>query len=135
MIEISEQEPYFRWGNNYLINKYAEVFYVEDARQYTFLPLLQGVKGRERYLIDLYYKYSARFRRVGADILKLQEDARYDKEITLVDGIAINVGRGQVDEQIERCLYSFAMFSKEERAAIARIDLRHSNGFAIRWNS
>tara|TARA_R110002049_G_scaffold182041_2_gene349694 strand:+ start:114379 stop:115125 length:747 start_codon:yes stop_codon:yes gene_type:complete len=134
VIEIKEQQPYFRWGEKHLINKYAEVFYVENTQEYASLPLLQGVKGRERHLIDLYYKYSARFRRAGTDILKLKEDARYDKEITLVDGILINVGRDQIDRQIERCLYSFAMFTKAEREAIASIDLRHSNGFAIRWN-
>ena len=134
VIEISEQQPYFRWGKNHLINKYAEVFYVGDTQQYTSLPLLLGVEGRERQLIDLYYKYSARFKQVDTDILKLKEDARYDKEITLVNGITINVGREKIDKQIERCLYSFAMFTKAEREAIASIDLRHSNGFAIRWN-
>lgn len=133
-IEIVEQQPYFRWGKNHLINKYAEVFYVENTEQYSSLPLLQGVNGRERHLIDVYYKYSARFKEVGTDILRLEEDARYDKEITLVDGISINVGREKIDKQIERCLYSFAMFTKAEREAIASIDLRHSNGFAIRWN-
>ncbi len=134
VIEISEQQPYFRWGKNHLINKYAEIFHVEDTQQYASLPLLLGIKGRERHLIDLYYKYSARFKQVGADILKLKEDARYEKEITLVNGISINVGREKIDKQIERCLYSFAMFTKAERDAIASIDLRHSNGFAIRWN-
>jgi cell division protein FtsQ len=134
VIEISEQEPYFRWGENHLINKYAEVFYVADAQQYVSLPLLQSVQGREQHLIDLFYKYSARFKQVGSGILMLKEDARYDKEITLVNGISINVGREQTDKQIERCLNSFAMFTKAEREAIASIDLRHSNGFAIRWN-
>ncbi|MDW3096313.1 MAG: FtsQ-type POTRA domain-containing protein [Gammaproteobacteria bacterium] len=134
VIEISEQQPYFRWGENHLINKYAEIFFVQDIQQYAALPLLQGVRGREQHLIDLYYKYSARFKKVDSGIHKLKEDARYDKEIILVNGISINVGREQTDKQIERCLYSFAMFTKAEREAIASIDLRHSNGFAVRWN-
>ena len=134
VIQITEQEPYFRWGDDHLVNKYGEVFYAKKAQQYASLPLLIGIEGRERHLIDLYYKYSARFKQVGTDIMKLKEDARYEKEITLVDGISINVGREHVDKQIERCLYSFAMFTKAEREAIASIDLRHSNGFAIRWN-
>ena len=135
VIEISEQQPYFRWGEQHLINKHAETFYVGDTQQYLRLPLLEGVSGREKYLMDLYYKYNSRFQDVGAAILRFKEDARYDKEITLVNGITINVGREKVERQIERCLYSFAMFTKAERDAIASIDLRHSNGFAIRWNS
>ncbi len=134
VIEITEQQPYFRWGETHLVNKHAEIFFVQDSQQYAALPLLQGVRGREQYLIDLYYRYSERFKKVGSEILRLKEDARYDKEITLANGISINVGREQTNKQIERCLYSFAMFTKAERDAISGIDLRHSNGFAIRWN-
>lgn len=134
VIGIVEQQPYFRWGESHLINKYAEIFYVGDTKNFGKLPLLQGVSGREQHLINLYYKYNEKFNQVGAGILKIKEDARYDKEITLLDGISINIGREQADKQIERCLHSFAMFTKAEREAIASIDLRHSNGFAVRWN-
>lgn len=135
VIDIKEQTPFFRWGENHLLNRDAKAFYVKDAQQYTSLPLLVGVQGREKYLVDLFYKYSDRFERVGTSILEFKEDARYDKEITLANGIAINAGREQAEQQIERCLNSFAMFTKAERAAIASIDLRHSNGFAVRWGS
>lgn len=135
VINISEQQPYFRWGENHLINKYGETFYVSDVSQYSYMPLLQGVNGREQELIKLYYKYNKGFKQVDAEIVSLKEDARYDKEIHLANGITINVGRDQSDKQIQRCLNSFAMFSKAEREAIASIDLRHGNGFAVRWNS
>lgn len=135
VINIVEQQPYFRWGSEHLINKYAEKFYVADNQAYMHLPLLEGVRGREKEVIGLFYEYSNGFKTVGAEIVRLSEDARYDKEIHLASGISINVGRGQTDEQLQRCLHSFAMFTKAEREAIASIDLRHSNGFAVRWNS
>lgn len=134
VINIVEQQPYFRWGEEHLINKYAEKFYVANTNEYAYLPLLKGVAGREREIIDLYYKYSDGFKQAGAEIISLQEDARYDKEIRLANGIAINLGRDQTEKQIQRCLHSLAMFTKAEREAIASIDLRHSNGFAVRWN-
>ena len=68
-------------------------------------------------------------------ISAVEEDARYDKIITLSNGISINVGREKINDQLERCLRSFAEFSDDERATISNIDLRHSNGFAVRWNS
>jgi len=134
VINIAEQQPYFRWGSNHLINKYGDKFYAEDANKYTQIPLLEGVDGRERELIDLYYKYSDGFKQVNSQIVSLKEDARYDKEIRLINGITINLGRDQSDVQIRRCLHSFAMFTKAEREAIASIDMRHGNGFAVRWN-
>lgn len=135
VINIVEQQPYFRWGQQHLINKYAEKFYAVNADEYSHLPLLDGIQGREREVIDLYYRYKEDFKQVGAEIISLKEDARYDKEIRLADGITINLGREQTEKQIRRCLHSLAMFTKAEREAIASIDLRHSNGFAVRWNS
>ncbi len=135
VITITEQQPYFRWGDKHLINKYGETFFVDDVSDYSHMPLLKGVAGREKQLIDLYYKYSDGFKQMGGAIISFKEDARYDKEIQLANGIIISLGREHSDKQIQRCLDSFAMFSKAERNAIVSIDLRHSNGFAVRWNS
>lgn len=135
VINIVEQQPYFRWGESHLINKYGEKFFVGDVTEYKHMPLLVGVDGREQTLISLYYKFSDGFKQVGGAVISFKEDARYDKEIKLANGIIINLGRGHTDKQIQRCLSSFAMLSKSERDAIASIDLRHSNGFAVRWNS
>ena len=134
-IRITEQVPVFRWGDTQLLNRDGHAFSVKNANDFTHLPLLDGVTGREQYLMSLFDKYQDQFERMGASILKIEEDARYDKEITLANNISINVGREYAEKQIERCLYSFAMFSKAERAAISSIDLRHSNGFAVRWDS
>ena len=133
-INIYEQKPLFRWGKSDLVNDAAETFRVQDTREFSHLPYLKGVVGREQYLVNLYYRYEDNFSSAGVPIVRIEEDARYDKVITLANGISINVGRERAEQQIERCLYSFAMFSKAERAAISSIDFRHSNGFAVRWN-
>ena len=134
-IRIIEQVPVFRWGEQYLLNADGEKFHVDSTEDFNSLPLLKGVDGREQYLMSLYYKYQTQFENMNASMLEIDEDARYDKRIALANKISINVGREFAEEQIERCLYSFAMFSKAEREAILSIDLRHSNGFAVRWDS
>ena len=134
VIEIEEQTPHFRWGDKALLGAAGQVFTVNDLSAFKHLPRLQGVAGRQKYLFSLYHQYNARFHKAGAAIIELTEDARYNKVIRLANGIAVNVGRENAESQIERCLQSFAVFSKAERKAIASIDLRHSNGFAVRWN-
>ncbi len=135
VIEIEEQTPRFRWSNRMLLNKDAKPFFVNDIEAYSMLPNLDGQAGRERYLAELYYQYNVRFLQLSMSISAVEEDARYDKIITLSNGISINVGREKINDQLERCLRSFAEFSDDERATISNIDLRHSNGFAVRWNS
>ena len=134
-IMIEEQQPVFRWGENQLLNRYAIAFDENDTSRYTHLPRLYGSSGREEYLARLYAQYNQRFQEIGMEIVTLIEDARYDKIITLNNGIKINFGKDNVEDQLERCLQSFAMFKVEDRKKIASIDLRHSNGFAVRWNS
>ena len=134
IIQIEEQTPHFRWTGQSLLNMNAEPFLVSDFDAYNQLPKLSGLAGREQYLARLYQQYNKRFRAIGLSIAAVDEDARYDKVITLTNGISINVGREHTSQQIERCLRSFEKFNKEERAAIVSIDLRHSNGFAVRWS-
>ena len=134
VITIREQLPRFRWTGQSLLNEEAVPFLVNNFDAYQALPKLSGRAGRETYLVRLYDQYNERFKRLGSPIASIEEDARYDKVITLLNGISINVGREQTSKQIERCLQSFSEFTENERAAIAAIDLRHSNGFAVRWN-
>ena len=134
VIAVKEQSPRFRWTGQSLLNQEAVPFLVKNFKSYQQLPRLSGLAGREIYLARLYDQYNERFKRLGSPIASIEEDARYDKVITLVNGISINVGREQTSKQIERCLLSFSEFTETERAAIAGIDLRHSNGFAVRWN-
>jgi cell division protein FtsQ len=135
LIKIDEQKPTFRWAEQSLLNQDFVPFFVVNNAHFNHLPKLKGSIGREQYLSHLYNKYNKYFTRLGLAISSIEEDARYDKLIHLSNGIQINVGKEQVEQKIERCLLSFEELSFEEIAAIASIDLRHSNGFAVRWNT
>lgn len=135
LIKIDEQNPTFRWAEQSLLNQEFMPFFIANNEGFTHLPKLKGSIGREQYLSHLYKKYNKYFARLGLAISSIEEDARYDKLIHLNNGIRINIGKDQVEQKIERCLLSFEELSLEEIAAIANIDLRHSNGFAVRWNT
>jgi len=133
VIEIEEQMPMFRWNQDYLLNKYGQPFLVDDE-SFEDRPLLKGEYGREQVLAQLYEQYNHQFNALGIAIKSLEEDARYDKVMHLNNGVIINMGRDNVELQMQRCLKMFALLSDEERTAIATIDLRHSHGLAISWS-
>jgi cell division protein FtsQ len=134
VIEIEEQMPIFRWNQDYLLNKYAQPFSIHGNESFEDRPLLKGEYGREQVLAQLYKEYNHEFGALGITIKSLEEDARYDKVMHLSNGVIINMGRDNVELQMQRCLKMFALLSDEERAAIATIDLRHSHGLAISWS-
>lgn len=134
LIEIQEQTPVFRWNQDYLLNKHAQIFSVDSHESFKDRPLLRGEHGREKILAQLYEKYNSELGELGITIKSLEEDARYDKVMHLNNGVTINMGRENVELQMQRCLKMFALLSHEERSAIATIDLRHSHGLAISWS-
>jgi cell division protein FtsQ len=135
VIEIEEQTPVFRWNQDQLLNKYAQVFSAKHDEDFADKPLLRGEQGREQVLAQLYQKFNHQFHNLGITIDSLEEDARYDKVMHLNNGVTINMGRDNVDLQMQRCLKMFALLNQEERSAIATIDLRHSHGLAISWSA
>ncbi|MEM8845143.1 MAG: FtsQ-type POTRA domain-containing protein [Pseudomonadota bacterium] len=134
VIKIEEQQPVFRWGDEQLLNRYANTFDEKNLEQYKNLPKLYGIRGREEYLARLHLKYNKLFNKIGMRIVSLEEDARYDKVMILDNGIKINIGKENIDQQLERCLLTFPKLKTRDGAEIVTIDLRHSNGFAVRWN-
>ena len=135
IIEIEEQTPLFRWNQDKLLNKYADVFVDNTNESFASKPSLKGEAGRAHYLAELYQKYNRQFHVLDISIAELQEDARYDKVMILSNGVRIKMGRGDVDKQMTRCIKTFALLNEKERSAIATIDLRHSNGLAVSWNT
>lgn len=135
VIEIEEQTPIFRWNQKHLLNKYGQVFSARSSESFAHRPDIRGESGRALYLASLYQEYNHQFAELGIAINALHEDARYDKVMTLSNGVRINMGRGDVAQQMQHCLRTLALLSTQERSAIATIDLRHSNGLAISWNS
>lgn len=135
IIDIEEQTPVFRWNQQQLMNKYGQVFTAQSDESFAHRPHLIGQSGRALYLADLYNRYNQQFLDLGISIKSLQEDARYDKVMTLSNGVRINMGRGDAEMQMHHCIGTLALLSDEERAAIASIDLRHTNGLAVSWNS
>ena len=135
LIEIEEQTPIFRWNQQHLLNKYGQVFTAHSNESFEHRPDIRGESGRALYLASLYKEYNHQFTELDISISSLHEDARYDKVMTLSNGVRINMGRGDVAQQMQHCLRTLALLSAKERSAIATIDLRHSNGLAISWDA
>ena len=135
IIELEEQIPIFRWNEQQLLNKYGHVFSANSNESFDHRPELRGEPGRALYLANLYEQYSHQFAALDISITSLHEDARYDKVMILSNDVRLNMGRGDVAQQMQHCLRALALLSAKERSAIATIDLRHSNGLAVSWDT
>lgn len=135
VISIEEQQATFRWGEKELLNEYAQRFAVEDVASYQHLPELSGSDGREEYLARLFRLYQKRFATYQMSLRGIHEDRRHNKVLVFDSGLRVVVGSHDVEQRLNRYLQAIDNMTPENRGRIARVDLRHANGFAIHWHS
>lgn len=132
-ISVSEQVPAACWGDRGLLNIRGELF-VTDARHIpTELPRLSGPEGHSSEVAQMYLDVRERLIPIGLNLRSVKLDARGAWQLTLQDGIAIRLGRRNVDERTDLFLQVVANIVSSREADIDFIDMRYNNGFTIGW--
>jgi cell division protein FtsQ len=130
---VVEQVPVARWGASGLLNVRGELF-VNDARHLPpELPELNGPPGSEQRLTERYLAAQGRLEEAGMRLSSLRLDPRGAWAFTLDNGVAVRLGRRQVEERFDRFMAAAARIVATRADDIDYVDLRYSNGFAIGW--
>ena len=133
VIEVIEQEPAARWGDDGLLNTRGELF-VSGARHLPpELPRLDGPPGTEAAVAGRYLAVQERLLEQGLRLKALRLDPRGAWEMDLTNGVTVRLGRNQVDRRTDRFIRVAAQVIAGRAADIAYLDMRYSNGFSIGW--
>lgn len=130
---VIEQTPVARWGETGLLNTRGELF-VNDARHVPpELPELAGPPGTQGAVAQRYLAAQGRLIEAGMRLSAVRLDSRGAWEFDLDNGVALRLGRRQIDERFDRFMVAAARVVSQRPADISYIDLRYTNGFAIGW--
>ena len=134
-LEIKEEVPVARWGRNGLLNHEGDIFWPDQAGQYSQLPLLKGPSAQTGLLMSEYYDLNQMLRNAGLQLVELEMEARGAWTLILDNGIRVVVGREQVVDRLERFLkiYQSRLSTEAEAGRIEQIDIRYNNGIAVKW--
>lgn len=133
VVEVTEQVPAARWGEDGLLNARGEVFVVGVQHPPAELPVLSGPAGTESQVAQRFFSVQARLGERGLRVAAMRLDARGAWTLELVGGPEVRFGRRQVDERIQRFLDVAAGVVQPRTAEIHYVDMRYSNGFSIGW--
>jgi cell division protein FtsQ len=132
-VQVREQTAIARWNDTQLVNVRGVLFNSEPRFIPTELPQLRGPEGTDGEVIARYLATQGRMVEVGMRLVSLELDARGAWQFALDNGVAVRLGRRQIDERFER-FESVALQLLAARAAeIGYIDMRYTNGFAVGW--
>lgn len=128
---VREHEAVARWGENGLVTAQGVVFRPRDGRLPAGLPRLDGADDMAPEVVERFQHWHPRLAELGLIIDGISRDARGDWSLMLLGGTELYLGTEDIETRFERLL---AAYPQVEAIGIpTRIDLRYSNGFAVRW--
>ncbi|MCK5926264.1 MAG: cell division protein FtsQ/DivIB, partial [Methylococcales bacterium] len=132
-VKIYEEYPMARWGKTELLNEHGKLFKPDNVEQFSQLPLLVGPEGLEKKLM-LIMQHLQKILSLHALTLKAFEvDKRRAWTLKLDNGMVLKLGQKKPLEKFNRFLTSLPKLKKKRKSAIAKVDLRYANGYAVTW--
>ncbi|MGR9052848.1 MAG: cell division protein FtsQ/DivIB [Gammaproteobacteria bacterium] len=132
-IKVQEQKAYVRWGEHSLLNPQGEKFSPANAGEFGHLLLLNCPQGQEREVLEIMKGLNTALADRSLQLAEFSIDERRAWRIVLADGMQILLGRNEQLKHFRRFLTTLALFEPEHIEAMATVDLRYPNGFAVTW--
>lgn len=132
LIEIAEHRPVARWNDDRLFSDRGEVFSVSGSEGMQGLAKLRGPESRDDDVLERWQAMRRRLGSVGRDVTELSVDERGAWVVVLDNDVTLVLGREQVDQRLDRYISAQAALAELERP-VRRIDMRYTNGLAVRW--
>jgi cell division protein FtsQ len=129
-ITVVEHQAQARWGENGLISTNGRWF--DAASDDEELPVLYGPSGKEKDMSEMLVQLRQALAPSGLTPSALTLSERGSWQVTLDNGVKLELGRGDVQARTAR----FARHWRDTLAPlpyhIETVDLRYPNGFAVR---
>lgn len=133
MITITEKKPFALWNDTSLLSDAGDLFSPPVESYPTGLPQFVGPTGEQILMLENYAKMSSLLMPLHFKISRLELTPTLAWMITLDNGIKINVGHKDILTRLSHFVKVYPKIFEARVAALEYIDLRYSNGMAVRW--
>lgn len=132
-LHIHEQIPLARWQGGGIVNRHGDVVLVDATDRLMELPLFKGPQGTAKMLAERYQRMSAALAGIELAVTELVLNERRAWQVNLNNGVLVLLGRAALDAPLSRFVAVYKEVLKEKVEKIQSVDLRYTNGFAVRW--
>lgn len=132
-LTVYEQVPFAHWGEDRLVSSSGDIFNVPEGAAVSGLPRLDGPDDRVNDVLAFHSKCLRQFSGTGLAVAEIGLSARGGWQVTLTNGVVIEVGSEETDSRLRRFTDIWSRIAVGH-AVPAAIDLRYENGFSVRWN-
>lgn len=132
-ITVEEQVALARWGDSALVNEQGEIFTPLINSFPDGLPVFFGPDGDQVVITRSYKALRDILSNEDLTIVRLDMDERRAIRILLGNGVELMLGRMGRQKVLWRFVRAYRSLLAGKIDAIAKVDLRYSNGFAVHW--
>jgi cell division protein FtsQ len=128
-VALEEHVPLARWGGDALVDTHGDVFTAAyDGKLLTFV----GARESLREITIQYEFFRRNLASVGLTPVQIQVSSRRAWQIRADNGLTIDLGREDLEPRLERFVGAYQRTVGRLQRRIDHVDLRYSNGFAVR---
>jgi cell division protein FtsQ len=127
LVELEEHVPAAAWNDLAMLDVHGEVF---PVRPWQGLPRFRAPEGMEKEVTKRYGEFAELLGARGWRVAGLRVDGRRAWQLSLADGVTVELGRERLLERLRRFATFYPMVSAR-MTDIGRVDMRYPNGFAV----
>ncbi|MAY02283.1 MAG: hypothetical protein CMQ38_04805 [Gammaproteobacteria bacterium] len=132
IVNVTEEVPIARWGDNRLLNQEGRIFSPPSEQQLLNLAKLSGPEGSEARVMDQYQVFNQMLYPKNLRIASLSLNSRGAWSMQLSNEVTITVGSINPVARIRRFVRVYDELFGSQIAGIEGFDLRYEDGIAVR---
>ncbi|HEY1844246.1 MAG TPA: cell division protein FtsQ [Buttiauxella sp.] len=136
-IHLVEYVPIARWNDQHMIDAEGNSFSVPAERTgKQTLPMLSGPEGSEGEVLQGYHAMGEVLAKDKFTLKEAAMTARRSWQLTLNNGIKLNLGRGDTMKRLSRFVELYPILQQQGQAdgkEVSYVDLRYDSGAAVGW--
>ena len=132
-VQITEYVPVAHWTQGRLVSADARAFRVPGADEIQGLPWLEAADEDLQQVFDAWREFNNELLPLGLEIDRIRLDRRGAWFLAVSSGTEIQIGREDALPRLRRLVASWEGLMQGRPMAPLSVDLRYTNGFAVRW--
>jgi cell division protein FtsQ len=134
-IYVVDQTPVALWNGDFLINAHGVAFQADTSRLTSAIPEFFAPEGSETVALKNFRNLNKLLKFSGLSIDELMLSERFAWQLTLSDGVLLNLGREDTVDRVQRFMDIYPQIKKNKvkEQQVDYIDLRYDTGVAVGW--
>jgi len=132
-IEVTEHRPLARWDGGGVVSRDGVLFRPSAGTVPEGLPIFRGPEALAGDMAERFGELGRTLEEAGLTLQGLAADRRRAWRLELNNGIEVVLGRDAWRDRLQRFLASWPETLQPMAERIKAVDLRYTNGFAVRW--